>query len=47
MLTAPMDGDPREGLTELRHLIVGPEQRQLRHLQERLDHFAVQPDDVG
>jgi outer membrane protein OmpA-like peptidoglycan-associated protein len=36
-----------ETLEELRYLIVGPEQLQLRQLQERLDNLRVRPEDVG
>ncbi|HSF30230.1 MAG TPA: OmpA family protein [Candidatus Tectomicrobia bacterium] len=38
------DGDV---LDELRSLIVGPEQTQLRRLQERLDSFTLRADTVG
>ena len=35
-----------ETLEELRHLLVGPEQSQLRQLQECLDNFRVRHEDV-
>src|SRR5215813_9506722 len=34
-------------LEELRHLIIGPEQSQLRQLQERLDNLRVRSEDVS
>jgi outer membrane protein OmpA-like peptidoglycan-associated protein len=36
-----------ETLEELRRLIIGPEQSQLRQLQERLDNLKVPPEDVS
>ena len=36
-----------ETLEELRRLIIGPEQSQLRQLQERLDNLKVRPEDVS
>lgn len=36
-----------EALDELRHLLLGPEQAQLRQLQERLDTLRIRPEDVS
>ena len=48
-LTTPptLQTSPRETLEVLRHLILEPEQSQLRQLQERLDNLRVHPEDVS
>jgi flagellar motor protein MotB len=57
MTDSPIDGTCMEAptprtsngdvLEELRSLIIGPEQRQLRSLQERLHSFTLRPEDVS
>jgi outer membrane protein OmpA-like peptidoglycan-associated protein len=46
-VSATPQSSATEPLEELRRLIVGPEQSQLRHLQERLDNLRLRPEDVA
>jgi hypothetical protein len=48
-LTTPptLQTSPTETLEVLRHLILEPEQSQLRQLQERLDNLRVRPEDIS
>lgn len=43
----PVSGSSGEAWTELRHLLIGPERSQLDSVQEYLDTFQIQPEDVS